>query len=154
MLVSEMLTKTKLRERISDTLSVSFTDAEIISYINDGINMVWNQLADRGYYELVKDKTFTSDTEPLPADFMRFEAKYPILLKSDGTASTYGTTPIETRYLRKPTFVTAVTDALPFTNDSLNLLIGQIATMFALNRNEYDVTFEKQIIDEIRKSIG
>lgn len=154
MTVAELITKEKIREKIFDTLSVTYTDGEICSYVNDALNLIWNQLGSIGYYELIKETTFAQETGALPSDYLRFIGKYPIRMKSDGTYQIYGTVPMSVRYIKKPAFVVDATSPLPFTNDSLNLLVGQIAVMFALNRNEYSVEFEKMIIDEIRKSIG
>ena len=153
MLVSELITKERIRERLFDTGSVSFTDNELFSYVNDAINLAWNHLANLGYYECIGDKQFTTASEALPSDFKCFAAKYPIVQKADGTASLYGALPCDTRYVKRPTFIASSTDTLPFKNDSINLLLGQITIMLALNRNEYDVSFEKGIIDELKSII-
>lgn len=154
MLVSELITKERIRERVFDTLSATFTDNELLAYINDAINLVWNELTALGYYETVGDKQFTLASDTLPTDFLRFAAKYPIITKADGTATLYGTLPCDTRYLRRPIFMTATSDTLPFKNDSINLLLGQITIMLALNRNEYNVEFEQGIISQLIKLIG
>jgi len=151
---SELITKSKIRERIFDTLNVTYTDGELLSYVNDGISMVWPVLAAAGYYEVVGDKTFTTASESLPTDFQKFVAQYPIMLAANGTATIYGSVPQVTRYIKRPPQLAAVGDSLPFTNDAINNIIGKIVIMLALNRNEYEVGFEKGIIDELRQSIG
>lgn len=154
MTVTELIARSQIKERIHDQISGSYSNDELISYINDGINMVWNHLGNLGYYEVIGDKTFVTASEPLPSDFLKFVASYPIIVKANGTAETYGALPQVTRYIKRAKFVNSVGDNMPFNNDALNNLIGQIVIMLALNKHEFEVGFEKILIDELRQIMG
>ena len=153
MIASELISQHKIRERIFDTLNVTYTDGELIAYINDGINIVWNKLGYLGYYEVIGDIVFTTASEQLPNNFAKFTSKVPIIIKSDGSAEVYGSLPQVTRYIKKPQFINDMANDMPFKNDAINNLIAQIVIMFALNRNEYSVEFEKNMINELQQAI-
>lgn len=149
----ELISVVKVRDRIYDTLKATYQDEELCSYINEGIILAWKFLSNEGYYEVIGDHTFTASPETLPADFGKFICAYPIVLKDSGSATIYGSLPQETRYIKKQKLLTSLDDDMPFTNDAINHAIGQIVIMLALNRNEYAVDFESNVVNQLMQSI-
>lgn len=156
---NELITNNSVRQRIYDTLKVIYSDDELLSYLNEAIVLVWKHLSNNQYYEVIGDHTFTLEEETLPANFLKFTAMHPIMIKYDGEnnvykAHTYASLPQVTRYVKKVHVMEGLDDELPFINDALNNILAQVVIMLALNRNEYAVEFEKGIIADLMQATG
>ena len=46
------------------------------------------------------------------------------------------------------------TGDMPFVHDVLNDITVRLATLFALNQNEYDVSQDKALLDEVRQAVA
>lgn len=149
MTVAEILSN--IRERIYDTDVISYTDEELMSYLNDVIILLGYKLIGAGKTVLLTTATFATKTPNKPTDFDRFAGKYPIE-DLGATFSIDWDVPMEVKYYKKPTLVKLTTDTMPY-DDIYNNIIEQVVAMIALNRNEYDVTLDKEISTQLETAI-
>jgi len=150
MLVSEALTK--IRDRISDQDAFGYTDSEIINYINDAIAVLWLHLISLGKNEVIKRVTSNITPFTKPSDFYQIIGN-PTIIENGDNLENYGKLPIEFCYYAKPSTIATTTDTLPFNNYAYHSAIIQVASMYALNRNEFDISQDKVILDELRALI-
>jgi len=151
MLVSDLLTKVRLRIRDKD--SVEYTDNELLGYVNDAILLIGYELIAMQDAEMIVDLSLESASTLKPANFLRFTGALPVMVQGNNLV-VYGKLPCITRYFKKPTLVSTIDETLPFTNEGYNQIMTQIVSMIALNRNEFDVSQDKALIDEVRKLIS
>lgn len=155
MTANELITFSQVRERIFDTLKVTYPDKELVSYINDAIAFIWPTLMVGQYYEIIGDAVYTSNTSRIPNDFLKFVAKYPVVVNNLGDIIIYaGSIPLEVRYIKKPFTINDINDNMPFASIPLNNIIAKAVIMLALLKNEYDISAEKALLDEVKVAIS
>lgn len=148
MTVRELMDKAALRERLSDSIQSGYDDKELIAYINDAINFIWHVLIDHGYYEVVGDHTFTQETETVPDDWYKTTNQAPVIVR-DRTATVYGKLPMKIRYYKRPKFVSAVTDQVPFDNEAFGNIIAQLVIVLAMSNHGFNMDVEQDMVEAI-----
>jgi len=144
MLVSELLSKAAVKDRLSDTLDTGYEDNELLAYLNDAINVIWNFLISSNYYECIGDITFTVSSTELPSDWYKVTNQAPIIINGS-TATVYGVLPLTVRYYKRAPQLTALTDTMPFKNDAISNIAAQLLVVLAMTNHGYNMDTERDI---------
>lgn len=150
MIVNEAISN--MRIRLTDTEKLEYTDGELVNYLNDAINIIWLQLAASMNPEVIKKITISTANQSKPADFYKFTAKHPVITVGD-TFEVYGSTPIEAFYITKAPKISSPSETKVLFNDLYDSAIIQIACLYALNTNEFDISQDSALASEARKLI-
>lgn len=150
MTVQELMNKGALRDRLSDSLESGYEDAELIAYINDAINFIWHVLIDNDYYEVIGDHTFTEKTGTVPDDWYRVTNQAPIIVRGN-QAEVYGDLPQVIRYYKRPKFVSAVGDQMPFSNEAFCDIVIQLVVILAMANHGFNMDVEQDVVEAIIK---
>ena len=126
-------------------ISDEYSTEDCIGFLNTAVQEICHQLATGKSPQMVKEITL-HDSESLPPDYIISCGNYPI--KVTGQAVTFTDPDIDT--LR---FMDATGD-MPFVHEVLNDITVRLATLFALNQNEYDVSQDKALLDEVRQAVA
>jgi len=162
MTVQELLEQ--VRYQINDTDKAEYTDAELINYINDGLRFISNELIRIGSSLLLKkaDLALTDGFVALPSDFVKEQAVLDAqgnILKSLTPAeplSRYGykiigntfysnSDNITLYYFAPYSEVSTIASEIPVPDYMLGLL-KEIVIFIALNRNEFSLSVEAELI--------
>jgi len=153
----------QVRYQINDTDKVEYSDAELISYINEGLRFISNELIRLSSSLLLKkvNLELTNGEVSLPNDFVKEEAvlnsqgyvlkSYPYAKSIDqygykiiGNKLYSDNTEITLFYYAPYSFVSTLNDEISIPDYLLNLL-KEIVVFLALNRNEYILTVEQRL---------
>ena len=148
MTVKELLEKTAVQERLSDSLETGYAMNELIAYLNDALDFVWHVLIKNGYYEVVNDIVLTTATTAKPNDWYRVTNQAPVIAKGDNLEC-YGTLPMTIRYYKKPPLLSAETDTIPLTNEGILDLTTQILIVLAMSNHGFDMQTESDFAQAI-----
>lgn len=148
MTVRELMDKAALRDRLSDNLQSGYEDKELIAYVNDAINFIWHVLIDHGYYEVIGDVTFTQANDTTPNDWYRVTNQAPLIVR-DNSVEVYGKVPLKVRYYKKPKFVNADTDQIPFSNEAFGDIIAQLVIILAMSNHGFNMDVEQDMVEAI-----
>ena len=159
-----------VRYRINDTDSVEYTDAELIDYVNEALQVVGNELCRLGA-EAVRKRaalTLTDGSAALPSDFVReVEVKsgdavlLPLPDPEEVDETTYaieggriysGASELSLLYCAALPLVSAPGDTLPLP-DFFAPLLRQMVVFIALNRNEFDTSVEQALLTAFQGQI-
>lgn len=143
-----------IRVRISDNDEIEYTDSELVGYINDALFAIWLQLKAVKNKEVVRRIDVTANNQAKPNDFFYFTARYPIVCIGD-RFETYGQLPINdvTYYSKSPKVSVTDVDVSVF-GDNYDSAIVQVACLYALNRNEFNIQQDHSLANEVRGLIG
>ena len=154
MLVSEAIEK--IRRRINDEFDTGYTDEVLINYINDAKEYLSHALITKLNPELTKNIVIDSAVvNTVPRNFVKFAGGFPVRRQGNLFFITDTTLPIvEVKYFFIPNDVLAVTDNMPFqNNDTYNMLIINLASIYALNQHEFDVNQDSALKQAIEGMI-
>jgi len=177
MTVEELLNY--VRYQINDTDKVEYTDAELIGYVNDGLRFISNELIRLSSPILLKYTTLslTDGVADLPSDFVREEGvldsqgnpleSYPPIKPVDqygykiiGNKLYSNNESVDLFYYAPYSTVSALTDTIPVP-DYMVQLLKEIVIFLALNRNEFSLNVEQELLKvfanqiyEIAKMVG
>jgi len=169
MTVEELLTQ--VRYQINDIDKAEYSDDELINYINDGLRFIVNELIRIGSALWLKkiNLTLKDDSTSLPSDFIKEQAVLDSqgnILKSLAPAeplSQYGykiigntlyskNDKIEFIYFMDYPKVSSLTDSVRVPDYMLGLL-KEIVIFLALNRNEFSLNVESDLIKTFESQI-
>lgn len=135
-------------------ISDEYSTDDCIGFLNTSVQEICHQLATGKSPQMVKEITL-HDSESLPPDYIISCGNYPI--KVTGQAVTFTNPDIDALRFRyfatKPQIMNATGD-MPFVHEVLNDITVRLATLFALNQNEYDVSQDKALLDEVRQAVA
>lgn len=135
-------------------ISDEYSTEDCIGFLNTAVQEICHQLATGKSPQMVKEITL-HDSESLPPDYIISCGNYPI--KVTGQAVTLTDPDIDALRFRyfatKPQILDATGD-MPFVHEVLNDITVRLATLFALNQNEYDVSQDKALLDEVRQAVA
>ena len=145
-----------LRKVINDEQATGFTEGgnleqpegtqELYNYLDRAVDDYSRTMADENDVRLIKRMT-VSTGGTLPSDFIDFCGNVPITVEGKtmtykGEASSY-----IVRYFARLPYVTSYADkaTLPYDNDQAMKIIA-LAAIYALNKNEYNVAQDVQLL--------
>lgn len=135
-------------------ISDEYTTEECLGFLNTAIQQVCYQLIAGRSPQMVKQVT-VHNLEFLPSDFVRPAGTYPV--KLTGQLIEFldeDMAELKVRYFATKEPLTGIEGDMPFIHEEINDVAVKVATLIALNQNEYDVTQDKAILDELRQVIA
>ncbi len=161
-----------VRYQINDTGAVEYSNDELIEYLNIAIRFLSSELIGISSHLLLKETTIalTDNMGDLPSDFIKEKA----VLDADGytlysappsaTLSqiiykiigdkiySKASSPLTLYYFYFYPSVSAITDTLP-TKDYMEDLLKEMVIFLALNRNEYSLSTEGQLLANFKDKV-
>lgn len=133
-----------IRQLICDEGSAEYSDdKKLLVHINQAITFLNKSLIAAGSPFMVKEANFTNNML-LPADYERACGQYPYRIVG-GTIKLLSGTSLPVQYLAHKPRVATVSDMIDFPNQYFSA-IAQVAAMFALNRNEFEVKQDEALL--------
>lgn len=151
MLGSEMISK--VRYRIRDTAEETYSDAELLMYCNDAVQIMGSILIRSGHQHLIEKGSF-EEGDSLPTGWVRWCGNVP--------AEVYGSvihlltgaeTPMEAKFFRIPVAMATTAATVDLPDEMLPVTIVQ-ASIMALNRNGLDVTQDISLASAMLSALG
>jgi len=149
----------RVRQRVGDTQKTTYSDEELIGFLNDAMNFLSSELISIKDPEMVKEFTVTLGTTGvvIPSDFYSFVGAYPVFIKSDGKIyhlnKDFSGSMIVRYFAYKPN-VNNVSDTIPFLNPVYHTLLNQLTSIYTLNRTAASgVVQDAQLVEQIRALI-
>ena len=135
---------------ISDEYSV----AECLGFLNTAIHEV-SSLLIAARSPMMAAEILLHDGESIPARYVSAAGRYPIRVTGQKVQFIDRSLPeIRFRYWRSMPPVESVAGDMPFPHEALNDYAVKVAVLLALNRNEYDISQDKALYDELRELIA
>ena len=145
-----------LRKVINDEQATGFTEGgnleqpegtqELYNYLDRAVDDYSRTMAGKNDVRLIQRMTVSAGKD-LPSDFIDFCGNVPITVEGQkmtyrGEASSY-----TVRYFARLPYVTSFEDGdpLPYDNDQARKIIA-LAAIYALNKNEYNVAQDVQLL--------
>lgn len=131
-------------------ISDEYTREECIGFLNTAVHAVSGLLIAARSPMMVQE-ILIHDNESVPTHYVASAGQYPMRI----TGQTIRFADPEMTEMRFRYFATMppLEDEkgdLPFAHEALNDYVLKVASMYALNRNEYDLTQDKALADELR----
>lgn len=148
------LSRFAVRERLSDALETGYSDNELLAYINDAINMVWQVMVQKDYDEVAGWLTLTEKETYPPKGYGSPTGKPPVYRDGDKLIC-YGDLPCTYRYWKQPDRVSDLTDELPpespYLKPSIVNIMAQIVISLAMQNHGFDMGSEMDFTTSIAK---
>jgi len=137
----------EVRPRINDLDGIVYTDGELISYLNTAIDYLNGYLIGLKKPEMIQEISIADGT-PVPIDWDTFAGQYPAYIIQDTLKLFEGHERVTVRYFSLMPHVTTVSDVVLFKMRYKSILV-HIVAMYALNRNEYDISQDKELLNDL-----
>lgn len=136
-------------------ISDEYSTNDCVNFLNNAIQQIASLLISAKYPNIVKEITLL-DGETLPSNFMNTCGTYPIRITDNKATLLDDLTSIRFRYFATPDRLTGESDTeqLPFDHDGLNEAVVQVAILLAKNENEYDITSDSALYQQLQASIA
>ena len=138
----------------SHDISDEYSNEECVSLLNTAVQRVYGLMVGYGYPPIVREIDLHED-DSLPHNYMKSCGTYPIRvtnniihLLEDGVEY------VRFRYFANPEMMVEDTEALPFDHDGVNEIILKVAVNLALNRNEYDISQDTALLQDLQQAIA
>lgn len=142
----------EVRNKINDRDAIGLDDEELLSYLNEAVQFVCTYLAGANSPLLVCEDIIESTPYTLPSNFVKFAGYFPVKM-TGRTLDVFDNLPLKIRY-----FCTyenlEMSSEMPFDNDSLNQVAIKLAGIYANAQQQFDITQDKGLLDEIVKGIA
>lgn len=138
--------------KINDRDKVGLDDAEILSYLNEAIQFISSYLVGANSPIMVKETVIYDDTYTLPKNFVRAIGTYPAKITGN-TLELFDYPPMKFRYFASLQNV-GMDDEMPFTHEALEQVAIKLACIYANAQEQFDVTQDKSLLDEMTAAIA
>lgn len=136
-----------IRNRISDSDKLTYSEDELISYINTIIDFLNHFLINQNSQEMIKEIT-VSNGSAVPDDWVRSVGSYPIYITQDIFSTYDESAELTVRYFALKPHVSAITDTLPF-KPKYESILAQGAALHAANTDGYDISQDKGLLKDL-----
>lgn len=150
MLVTEAITE--IRNKINDRDMVGLDDVELVSYLNEAMQLISMQLVGLECPDLIIEEVIEDESFTIPKNFDKFCGYYPIR-RTGVVAELLDAPPLRVRYYVSYPIV-ELNGEMPFNHAILNQLAIKIACTFAQNQEHEDISQDKAIIAEIQQAVA
>lgn len=140
----------RMRASMHD-VSQEYDDVECIFALNMAIHDLTGLLVAARYPELIREGDF-SEGDKTPDNLFKTCGTYPVRFTGDTVHLLNGGSKLHVRYYIMPDDVTR-TGALPFRLSILNSLAIKVAIKILLNENEYDISQDTSLQNEITQAL-
>ena len=131
-------------------ISDEYSRAECIDFLNTAIHEVSGLLIAARSPMMVRE-ILLHDGESVPAHYVSSAGQYPMRITGQTVQFVDpALTEMRFRYFATMPPLEGETGDLPFAHEALNDYVLKVATLYALNRNEYDLTQDRALSDEFR----
>lgn len=131
-------------------ISDEYSREECLGFLNTAIHEVSGLLISARSPAMVQE-ILIHDGESVPVHYVASAGQYPMRITGQTIEFADRTMDeIRFRYFATMPPLEDESGDLPFAHDALNKYVVKIATIFALNRNEYDISQDKALADEFR----
>lgn len=131
-----------------------YSEPHCLDFLNRAITQVASLLSAGGYFPMVKEITL-EDGSYLPHNFMKACGAYPIKITNNRIEIIDDDEfEIRFRYFACPEKLTKDTLDMPFSNDAINEVVVSLATMFALNENEFDIQQDTALMQTLQQAVA
>ena len=131
-------------------ISDEYSRAECIGFLNTAIHKVSGLLIAARSPMMVRE-ILLHDGESVPTHYVASAGQYPIRITGQMVQFVDPSMDeIRFRYFATMPPLEGETGDLPFAHEALNDYVLKVATLYALNRNEYDLTQDNALADEFR----
>lgn len=141
-----------IRARIKDPMKLAYKDEELIRYVNDAISALNVDLISAFDPTFTKKISLTLGEAYVPNDFVRLAGQYPAYISNECFYSYDSNDEFDMLYYAAKPSVSALTDVIPFSDTDIPYLI-QMAAIYALNRNEFNVQQDVGILASLKQSM-
>lgn len=118
-----------LRPRIGDVEKVTYEDTELLGYLNDAIDQLSLERITAKDPTMIVEVSVTPGTSVIPTGFMSFAGQYPLYFSGKTINSLDSSiTTMTARYYAVKARLTALTDTIPFNDESIPSLINYAVT--------------------------
>ena len=131
-------------------ISDEYSRTECIGFLNTAIHEVSGLLIAARSPMMVRE-ILLHDGESVPSHYVTSAGQYPMRITGQ-TVQFVDTSMDEIRFRYFATMPPLMDEEgdLPFQHEALNDYVLKVATLYALNRNEYDLSQDKALADEFR----
>ena len=105
-------------------------------------------------YPQIVQQTDLHTGDSLPKNFIRTAGTYPIRITNGKVDIVDGTESVSVRYFATPTLVSTTKDKMPYEHDGINEVIVRGAILLALNENEYDISQDSALYNNLQQAIA
>lgn len=134
-------------------ISEEYQTAECLEFLNTAIGEVSGLLIAASSPTMVHE-AMIHDGESLPARYVRSAGQYPIRVTGGQISFLFPSADaIRFRYFATPPLLMDDSGEIPLPHDSLADYAVKVAVLLALNRDEYDISQDKALYDELRQII-
>jgi len=137
-------------------ISDEYSNDRCIEFLNTATQQIAGLLCAAKWPPMVKEMQL-HDGDSLPDNYMHACGTFPIRVTNGTVAflsSGYGEV-IRFRYYASPDFIELASDSMPFEGyEQIQEVIVKTAIIFALNENEYDITQDTAIRQELLQAIA
>lgn len=136
-----------IRQRVNDTLNVNYTNEEIVADIDTACRFLGLTLIARRAPEMIASESVV-DCSAVPKGFYGFVGQFPAWREGVILRTATGSEPVEIRYFCTRDGVSLLSDVIPYGDDYFDVIVT-VAASLLLNRDEFDTSSEKSMIDAI-----
>lgn len=150
MLVSTAINRIKVA---GHDISEEYTKERCLEFLNTAIQQTSSLLISAQYPALVKEM-LVHNGESLPANYMKSCGNYPLRLTDNKVTIVDDSESVRFRYWATPDLLNDASTELPYKHDAVNEVIVRLATMLALNENEYDIGQDSTLLSQLQQAIA
>ncbi len=141
----------QLRHEVNDR-TLRYTTEECLSYLNTAVQMVCAQLAAWHAPLLVQEATLR-DGDALPHNFLCTAGTYPVAVTGGRAVFLTGEPELTFRYYAGCEQMEDWRGELPFSHDAINQVVIKTAELLATNTDEFDLSQDRALLDELRAAL-
>lgn len=136
-----------IRQRVNDNDKINYSDAEIVNDVATACRYLGLTLIARKAPEMIIAEDVV-DFMAVPSGFHSFVGQYPVWREGPVLRTSTGNDSVSIRYFCMPEKITSLNDAIPFSDNYFDVIVTS-ASALLLNRDEFDITTEKSMIESI-----
>lgn len=139
--------------RIVHDISDEYDDYQIIMRLNSAAQLAGSLLAQINSPIGLREATFR-DGDTLPGNFLRTAGAYPVKRTGQTVQFLEDVEEMAIRYYVTPQRIEKGADDMPFVHDALNDFVVRTACKYALNRNEFDISQDQGLMQELQTALA
>lgn len=136
-----------IRQRVNDNDKINYSDAEIVNDVATACRYLGLALIARKAPEMIVAEDVV-DFTAVPKGFHSFVGQYPVWREGPVLRTSTGNDSTSIRYFNMPEKITSLNNTIPFSDNYFDVIVTTAAALL-LNRDEFDTTTEKSMIESI-----
>jgi hypothetical protein len=131
-------------------ISDEYSMEDCLGFLNTAIHEVSGMLI-AARSPMMVEEMLLHDGESVPARYVASAGQYPMRITGQTVRLLGNAREVQFRFFRSKAPLENEKGMLPFDHEALNDYVVKVAVLYALNRNEYDVSQDKALYDELRQ---